>query len=108
MSYSPIIFYVIISCISLYLHYSFIHAITYGTIAHFVFIIVWSCLLFLLCKIQWIHIAWVFVILPFYFGYLILSSLLQRSIKDPSVLLQFGTPNPKPTTPITTTPITTK
>jgi len=83
------------------MQYNFTTVITFGIIFHLIFIIIWTILLYFLCIQNWGNIAWLLVVLPFIIGYFMLQILLEKAKKDPSILLQFGTPNPKtiPTTP---------
>jgi hypothetical protein len=77
------------------MQYKFTTVITVGILFHMVFIIIWTILLYFLCIQNWGNTAWLLVVFPFIIGYFMLQILLEKAIKDPSILLQFGTPNPK-------------
>ena len=98
---APSLFYFIISLVSLFMQYKFTTVITFGITFHLIFIIIWTILLYFLCIQNLGNIAWFLVVLPFIIGYFMLQILLEKARTDPSILLQFGTPNPKtiPTTP---------
>jgi hypothetical protein len=91
----PAFIYIIISVLALILQYQFTTTITFGILLHIAFVVVWTIILYILCTRNWGNTAWFLVVLPFIIGYFMLQILLEKAILDPSILLQFGTPNPK-------------
>ena len=91
----PDIFFILLSIISLVLHYNYVNSFTIGMIIHISFVITWSLILYFFCSINWFHFAWGLVVLPFVLEYYALTILIKEAVVDPSVLLQFGTPKPK-------------
>jgi hypothetical protein len=83
---APAILYFIIAFISLFLQYNFTDKFTFGIFAHIVFIIIWTFILYFLCRSNWSSLAWTLVAIPFITGYFILKLIFENAVKDPSIL----------------------
>ena len=90
----PDVFFIMLSFISIGLHYYYVNSFTVGLVIQVCFSIIWSLILYFFCSINWFHFAWILVVLPFVLEYYALTVLIKEAVIDPNILLQFGTPKP--------------
>ena len=76
--YFPLFIYLILSITSLVLYFNSSNTITNGFLISIIFTLLWSLILFFICKWDFDSLSWVFAFLPFTVSFFILQLFLQN------------------------------